>query len=104
MKITQKEFSKLRDIDKVRINSFLSHREIRSAVAVLTGLFFDAFSLHNLFIGNIFAMEFFFIFAAFFVFFGIYLSNKNYRIVHSEFFNEYGKVKESYLKKYKIKS
>lgn len=103
-RITQQEFDKLRDIDKIMIHTSVSHRSIQTSLLLLIGVIAGLFSIHNLFLFNIFSTIFFFIIEFGFICLGVFLDSKTYNIIHSRFFDSDGKVKESYLKKYKIKN
>jgi hypothetical protein len=104
MKITQQEFDKLRDIDKIRINSSISRITVQSSMLIMIGVIAGLFSIHNLFLFNIISMLFFFIIEFSCIWIGVYSADKHIKRIHVIYFDENGKVKESYLKKYKIKN
>lgn len=104
IRITQKEFNKLRDIDRLMIHTALSHRQQQAIFISMIGVISGLFALHNLFLFNILSAEFFFVVELSCIFYSVYLFDRNIKAMHSQFFDEDGNVKESYLKKYKIKS
>ena len=84
MRLTIKDYDKLRDIDKVKINSFISAKGIN--ILLIMSFFSSLLSLNNLLEFNLLASFIFFIFSGIALFNYVYERDKMIKTIEDKYF------------------